>query len=142
MNTLSTEEVLAAVQTRFPRFTFDDNSKPSLTALTQYVLSAITFVNRLISMKGYSVSDVLSETANTNFADDKRFILDWAALKASVEVHAAIDQFKDGKVSNVRHAEWQAILQQWNETVDPFPAVSRAFASQPQEAYPSRLVRV
>lgn len=129
------------VQARFPRFTFDDRSLPSLDQVTQYAETAIRAVARAVQFKGYTPEAVGNTGLNANAADDIQFLTDWIELKVAVAVHAVLDQFKDTKVTNVIQEELKNFELRWNTTNDPFPALVRTRLAEAQNSFPIRLVR-
>lgn len=128
-------DVNSGVQGMFPRFTFDANSRPSLTQITEYANTAIANVTRLVRFKGYDPVDIVAD-------EDLVFVANWIKLTVAAEIHTVLDQFKDNKAANIRLQQLESINRQFEEAEDPFPGVERAASGQAAENYPTRVVRV
>jgi hypothetical protein len=131
---ITADSISDGVQEMFPRFTFDETSKPSRTQLERYATSAINRVLRMVSWKGYDSSDIVEP-------EDLQFVQDIIELTVAVEVHVTLDQMKDTKTANPRFEQLQSLLREWKETENPFPAIKRRADSVVQTLYPDLLVR-
>lgn len=123
------------VQAMFPRFTFDDDSVPSVDQVAEYAAAAMSRVAREVRFKGYDPADILA-------ADDLEFVLRWMTLVVATEIHVVLDQFKDAKSANPRLMQLDTLENQFRKAEDPFPSVSRAQRSVVGPIFPTRITRV
>lgn len=133
---------ISGAQAMFPRFTFDEESKPSLEQVQKFAASAINQVTRAIRFKGYDPTVISDPVQNATVTEDMLFITDWMELEVCAAVISVLDSFKDNKVYNSRLEQLQVTRRGFQTAEDPFPSVPRSTSSETSTQYPSRMRRV